>query len=213
MDDFRFRSVKTAAEWKKWIRLHVRVVAYEISEHAGRRAQTVLGDSAHAVPLMESAVAVVSRYLMIRGDPLWPGRTRTLLRASFRRALRRYAAKLNRREILGGASDVEDTVLAFENSGQSVGYCLDPERVVRLLSDQSRAILALRDLGYAWKEIDRFLGVSESTARRAFEEELRLAVQVADHPDSRQSQLHVARSTRRNERDNNVVPFTEPMLE
>jgi hypothetical protein len=192
--------------------LHVQAVAYEISEHAGRRAQTVLGDSAHAGPLMRSAVAVVSRYLMIRGDPLWPGRTRTLLRASFRRALRRYAAKLNRREMLGGASDVEDTVLAFENSGQSVGYCMDPERVVRLLTDRGRAILALRDLGYGWKEIDRFLG-SESTARKAFEEELRLAVQVADHTDSRQSQLHAAKPARRDERDNNVVPFREPMLE
>lgn len=207
MDDFRFRSVKTAEEWKRWIRLHVKAVAYEISEHAGRRAQTVLGDSGHAGPLMQSAVAVISRYLMIRGGPLWPGRTRTLLRASFRRALRRYAAKLNRREMLGGASDVEDTVLAFENSGQSVGYCMDPERVVRLLTDQGRAILALRDLGYAWKEIDRFLGVRESVARQTFEKELRLAIQIADHPASR------AQGANRDEIHSKVVPLPEPMWE
>src|ERR1700738_4529197 len=39
-----------------------------------------------------AAVLVIARYLMIKGGPfpLWPGRTKTLLRASFRRALQRH---------------------------------------------------------------------------------------------------------------------------
>ncbi len=192
-------SVVIADEWKKWTNLHVRAVASEISEHAGRRAQAVFGDAAHSGLLLQSAVAAVSRYLMIKGGPFWPGNTRTLLRASFRRALQRSAARLNCREVLGGASDVEEAVLAFGNSGWSMGYFMNPEHVVCLLSDKSRAILALRDVGYDWKEIGRFLGVTGSRARKAFEEELQLAIEIADHPESRQAQLQVAKRSRQEE--------------
>jgi hypothetical protein len=213
MENFGFRSVQTAEEWRKWIRLHVKAIASEISDHAGRRAETVLGDSAHARPLMESAVAVVSRYLASKGEPLRPGRTRTLLRASFRRKLRRCATKLNRREMLAGTNDVEEAVVAFQNCGPSVGLRMNPVRVVRLLSDKSRAILGLRDVGYNWKEIAHFLGMSESDARKTFREELRTAVRIADQPDSRQAELPEARRSHRDEMHNEVAPFTEPIWE
>jgi hypothetical protein len=104
MNNFGSRPVKPE-ERKKWIRPHVKAIAYEISEHAGRWTQTVLGDSAQAQPMMEHAVAVVSHYLTIKGEPLHRGKTKTLLRASFRRGLQRDAASLNCGEILGGTSD------------------------------------------------------------------------------------------------------------
>ncbi len=199
MHSSRSSSVVIPDEWKQWTDLHVRAVASEISEHAARRAQAVFGDAAHARPLLQCAVAAVSRYLVIKGGPFWPGNTRTLLRASFRRALQRSAARLNCREVLGGASDVEEAVLAFENSGWSVGFFMNPEHVVCLLSDKSRSILALRDVGYDWKEIGRFLGVTGSSARKTFQEELQLAIEIADHPESRQTQLQVAKRARQKE--------------
>jgi hypothetical protein len=70
---------------------------------------------------------------------------------------------------------------------------MNPERVVRLLSDNSRAILSLRGVGYDWKEIGRFLGVSGPAARKTFQEELRLAIQIADHPESRQAESQMTK--------------------
>jgi hypothetical protein len=211
MEEFGFRSVQTAEEWRKSIRWHVRAIASEISDHAGRRAEAVLGDSAHVRPLMESAVAVVSRYLTSKGGFLWPGRTKTLLRAAFGRALRRRAAKLNRREMLGGTTDVEEAVLAFQNCGQNFGLSMNPERVVRLLSDKSRAILGLRDVGYDWKEIAHFLGVSELVVRKTFQEELLIAIRIADHPESRQMELQTAKRSQQDELHDEAFP--EPIWE
>jgi hypothetical protein len=213
MKKFGVRSLENPEDWKKWVHLHVKAIASEISDQARRRAQSVLDDSAAAQPLMESAVAVVSRYLISRDGPLWPGRTKTLLRASFRRALRRHAAKLNRREILSGMNDVEDEVLAFQNSSLNAGCCLNPERVVRLLSDKSRAMLGLRDAGYNWKEIGRFFGVSDSAARKAFHEELRLAIQIADHPESRQVELEISKRAQADGITSEVGPFAKPIWE
>ncbi len=211
MENFGLSSVDIAGAWRKWIGLHVKAVASEISDQAGRHAQIVLGDSAQAQPLLESAVAVVSRYLTIQGGPLHPGRTRTLLRASFRRRLKRQAARLNCRETLGGTSDLEEAVLAFQNRGQGICLAVNPERVVRLLSDKSRTILGLRDVGYNWKEVAYFLGVNESIAKRTFRQELRMAIEIADHPESRQAELQVAKA--REEKPNHITPFDEPIWE
>ena len=114
------------------------------------------------------------------------------------------AAKMNCCEILGGTSHVEEAIWAFENLDQSFGYGTDPEKVVRLLPHQSRAILALRDLGYRWREIDRFLGVPEAAARKLFEKELRSAIQIADHAELR------VRSAHRDQRHREIAPFPEP---
>jgi hypothetical protein len=213
MEKFGFRSLENPEDWKKWVLLHVKAISSEISDQAGRRAQSVLGDSADAQCLMESAVAVVSRYLISKHEPLWPGRTKTLLRASFRRALRRRAVNLSRREMFGGTDDVEDEVLAFQNSGLNAGCRLSPERVVRLISDKSRAMLAMRDAGYNWKEIGRFFGVSDSAARKTFHEELRLAIQIADHPESRQAELEIAKRAQEDGITSEVGPFAKPIWE
>ena len=213
MEKFGFRSLENPENWKKWVYLHVKAIASEIADQAERRARSVLGDSVDAQPLMESAVAVVSRYLISENGPLWPGRTKTLLRASFRRALRRHAAKLNRRELLSGSNDVEDEVLAFQNSSLNAGYCLNPERVVRLLSDKGRAILGLRDVGYQWKEIARFFGVSESIVRKTFQEELRTAIRIADHPETRQAELEMAKRAKEDGPSSEVGPFAKPIWE
>jgi hypothetical protein len=209
----RYSRLAEIAEERRWICLHVKAVASEISDYALCRAQTVFGDSAAVKPLMELAVAVVSRYLIRHGAPLRRGTTKTLVRTRFRRALQRHVSKLSLREIGGGCNDLEEAILAFVNSGRSFSACMNSERVVRLLSSKSRAILGLRDLGYTWKEIAYWLGVKESIARKIFYEELWMAIEIADHPESRQAELEVAKRARSDEMHNQIAQFREPIWE
>ncbi|GEM_PF-4781003 len=195
------------------VQLHVKAVAFEISDYAHRNVHCVLGDSTMARPLMDSAVAVVSRFLMVHRIPLRRGRTKTLLRACFRRALQRDAAKLYQRELYGGLNDVEEAMLAFVNSGRAGGY-VDSGQIVRLLSHKSRQILGLRDLGYTWKEIGRFLSMSGSAAKRMFRAELQQALEIADHPQSRQVELEIAKRRRLDQSQGlGVAPFANPIWE
>lgn len=203
----------SSAEDRMLVQLHVRAIASEISDYACRHTQGVLGDATMARPLMASATAVVSRFLMIYRIPLCRGTTKTLLRTCFRRALQRDAAKLDQREFYAGSNDVEEAMLAFVNSGRSSGY-IDSGHIVRLLSQRSLQILGLRDLGYTWKEIGRFLSMSECATKRMFHAELQQAMEIADHPQFRQAEVEVAKRRRLDRQQGpRVAPFTSPLCD
>ncbi len=206
------RFLPTENEDRRWVHLHVKAVASEISDYIARTTNSVLGDSSAVGPMMEAVMIVVSRFLAIHNLPLRSGTTRTLLRASFRRRLQRRAAQLNLRERGAGCNDLEEAMLAFINSGRSANSFIESVQIVRLLSQKSRVILGLRDLGYTWKEISRFLGVSKSAARKSFREELQIAMQIADHAESRQTELELRkREHARRAQPDSIPPLVSPI--
>src|ERR1700721_4198499 len=83
----------------------VRLAGHEIWEQACQRTQVLLADQSLAAELMENTVAQVSRYLDRIGAPL-STRKHGLLLVAFCRALRRYAAKSSRLELVGGAGEL-----------------------------------------------------------------------------------------------------------
>jgi DNA-directed RNA polymerase specialized sigma24 family protein len=90
---------------------------------------------------------------------------------AFCRALRRYAAKVSRLELLGGSDELsnyaEDKAWA-----RQVNARLDLENVVRRLSGRNAAVLTLRAAEYEWKEIAQLFGVSAGALRNAFWREI-----------------------------------------
>jgi AraC-like DNA-binding protein len=74
--------------------------------------------------------------------------------------------------------------------------------------------LGLRDLGYTWKEIGRFLSMSESATKRMFHAELQQAMEIADHPQFRQAEVEVAKRRRHDRQQGpRVAPFTSPLCD
>src|ERR1700737_1929601 len=95
------------------IRPDVRLAAHEIWEQVCQRTQALLADQSPAAELMENTVAQVSRYLDRIGAPL-STRKHGLLLVAFSRALRRYAAKSSRLELVGGSCELSN--LAEDNT-------------------------------------------------------------------------------------------------
>ncbi len=149
------------------IRADVRLAAHEIWGEACRRAQSLIADCGQAAELMESSVAQVSRYLDRGSVPVFSRELEGLLMCAFRRALYRYAARLNRLQPVGGAGELSSRVVDRTWSRQ-VDARLEIEQVVRRLCERSRTILALRYAGYTWKEAARLLGSSVPALRSAF---------------------------------------------
>ena len=152
------------------IRPDVRSAGHEIWEQACQRTNVLLGDCAPAAELMEYTVAQVSRYLDRIGAPL-STRKHGLLLVAFCRALRRYAAKMNRLELVGGSDELsnhtEDNAWA-----RQVNARLDLENIVRQLSARNAAVLTLRAAEYEWKEIAQLFGVTTGAIRNAFWREI-----------------------------------------
>src|SRR5580698_9172218 len=89
------------------IRTDVRLAGHEIWEQACQRTNVLLGDYEPAAELMEYTVAQVSRYLdRIAAPP--STRKQGLVLVAFCRALRRYAAKVSRLELLGGSDELSN---------------------------------------------------------------------------------------------------------
>src|SRR5450631_1096820 len=143
------------------IRADVRLAAHEIWGEACRRAQSLIADCGQAAELMESSVAQVSRYLDRRSVLVFSRELDGLLMCAFRRALYRYADRLNRLQPVGGAGELSSRVVDRTWTRQ-VDVRLELEQVVRLLCERSRTILALRYAGYTWKESAKLLGTSVS---------------------------------------------------
>jgi DNA-directed RNA polymerase specialized sigma24 family protein len=152
------------------IRPDVRLAGHEIWEQACRRTQVLLADHGPAAELMENTVAQVSRYLDRIGAPL-STRKHGLLLVAFCRALRRYAAKSSRLELVGGAGELSyhaaDNVWVRQADAR-----LDFEKIVRRLSERNAAVLALRAAEYEWKEIADLFGVSVPAVRNSFWREI-----------------------------------------
>src|SRR5580704_11355548 len=151
------------------IRPDVRLAAHEIWEQACHRTQALLADQSPAAELMENTVAQVSRYLDRIGAPL-STRKHGLLLVAFCRALRRYATKSSRLELVGGA---ELSQHAADNAWvRQVDARLDFEKIVRQLSERNAAVLTLRAAEFEWREIADLFGVSVSAVRNSFWREI-----------------------------------------
>jgi DNA-directed RNA polymerase specialized sigma24 family protein len=119
---------------------------------------------------MENTVAQVSRYLDRIGAPR-STRKHGLLLVAFCRALRRYAAKSSRLELVGGAGELSQH--AADNAWiRQANARLDFERIVRQLSERNAAVLTLRAAAYEWKEIAQLFGVSVAAIRNSFWREI-----------------------------------------
>jgi DNA-directed RNA polymerase specialized sigma24 family protein len=152
------------------IRPDVRLAGQEIWEQACRQTRAVVSDDAPAAELMENAVAQVSRYLDRVGAPL-SSRKHGLLMLAFRRALRRYAFKLARLELVGGSDEFSN----YSSTDQSIARVearLALESIIRWLSERNADVLLLRAAGYEWREIGSMLGVSTAAVRNRFWREI-----------------------------------------
>jgi DNA-directed RNA polymerase specialized sigma24 family protein len=152
------------------IRPDVRLAGHEIWEQACQRTQFLLADQSPAAELMENTVAQVSRYLDRIGAPL-STRKHGLLLVAFCRALRRYAAKSSRLELVGGSDDFS-SYTADNAWVRQVDARLDFEKIVRQLSERNAAVLTLRAAEYEWKEIADLFGVSVAAVRNSFWREI-----------------------------------------
>ena len=152
------------------IRPDVRLAGHEIWEQACRRTQVLLADQSPAAELMENTVVQVSRYLDRIGAPL-STRKHGLVLVAFCRALRRYAAKSSRLELVGGSGELSNHT--GDNAWvRRVNARLDFEKIVRQLSERNAAVLTLRAAEYEWKEIAELFGVSTATIRNSFWREI-----------------------------------------
>src|SRR5713226_7808278 len=94
------------------IRADVRSAAHEVWGQACERVQAILGDTSDAAGLMERSVSQVSRYLDRRGTVPFAENTNGLLICAFCRALRRYALKLRRIELVCDINEFSEPVPA-----------------------------------------------------------------------------------------------------
>ena len=152
------------------IRHDVRLAANEIWEQVCQRTHVLLADDEPAAELMEYTVAQVSRYLDRIAAPM-STRKHGLLLIAFCRALRRYAAKSSRLELVGGSDELSS--YTSDNAWvRQVNARLDLESIVRQLSARNAAVLTLRAAEYEWKEIAQLFGVSAGAIRNAFWREI-----------------------------------------
>ena len=148
------------------IRPDVRLAGHEIWKPACQRTQALLDDQGPAAELMEDAVAQVSRYLDRIGAPESSCK-HGLLMVAFCRRLRRYAAKLNRLEFVGGSGELSSRTLDEGWAGQ-INARLDLERIARKLRDKNGIVLMLKAAGYEWEDVGQILGKSSAAIRMSF---------------------------------------------
>ncbi len=152
------------------IRPDVRLAGHEIWEQACQRTQALLDDHGPAAELMENSVAQVSRYLDRIGAPESTCK-HGLLMVAFCRGLRRYAAKLNRLELVGGSGELASRALDEAWAGQ-MNARLELARIVRKLRDEHGTVLMLRAAGYEWEDVGQILGKSSAAIRISFWREI-----------------------------------------
>lgn len=153
------------------IRADVRSAGKDIWEQACLKTIAVVADQGPAAELMENSVAQVSRYLDRIGAPEYSEK-HGLLMVAFCRGLRRYAAKLNRLEFVGGSGELVSRTSDEGWVGQ-VNARLELARIVRKLSDQYGTVLMLRAAGYDWEDVGQMLGRSSTAIRIGFWREIK----------------------------------------
>jgi hypothetical protein len=159
------------------IRPDVRLAGHQIWEMACQRTHALLDDHGPAAELMENSVAQVSRYLDRIGAPQ-SSEKHGLLMVAFCRGLRRYAAKLNRLELMGGSGDLASRTLDEGWVGQ-INARLELARIVRKLGDNNGTVLMLRAAGYGWEDVGQILGKSSAAIRVSFWREIKRIRQSA----------------------------------
>jgi hypothetical protein len=120
---------------------------------------------------MENSVAQVSRYLDRIGAPE-SSQKHGLLMVAFCRGLRRYAAKLNRLELVGGSVELASRALD-EAWTRKINARVELARIVRRLRDEHGAVLMLRAAGYEWDNVGQILGKSPAAIRISFWREIK----------------------------------------
>jgi len=153
------------------IRPDVRLAGHEIWEQACQRTQALLDDHGPAAELMENSVAQVSRYLDRLGAPE-SSQKHGLLMVAFCRGLRRYAAKLNRLEFVGGSGELACRAVEEGWVGQ-INARLELARIIRKLRNEHGAVLMLRAAGYEWEAVGQLLGKSAAAVRISFWREIK----------------------------------------
>jgi hypothetical protein len=153
------------------IRADVRLAGHEIWELACQKTQALLGEHGPAAELMENSVAQVSRYLDRIGAPESSNK-HGLVMVAFCRGLRRYAAKLNRLELVGGSEGLACRALD-EAWPRQMNARLELAKIVRKLRDDHATALMLRSAGYEWEDVGRILGKSSATIRISFWREIK----------------------------------------
>ena len=155
----------------KALRADVRLTASDIWERVCNQTESVLGESTSAAELMEQTVAQASAYLDRIGVALHSKNLTGLLLCTFWRVLNRHAQKLKRLQLVGSSAELSHLATEQDWSAQ-VDARIDYERIVRLLSDKCRMVLALRDAGYDWQEIAELLGTTATAIRKSFFREI-----------------------------------------
>ncbi len=158
------------------LRPDVRSAARQVWNQACARIETILGDSSDAAMLMEKSVAQVSRYLDRRDRAPHTDDARALLMFALCRAVRRYALKLQRVQLIGDFSEFYEPLPPGRTCVPTKEDCrLDAEKAARRLSPRARAMFDLRRVGLEWKEIAEFFNTTDCAVRTEFSREVKKA--------------------------------------
>ncbi len=157
------------------IRSDLRRIAHKIWDWASNYTKSRLGDDAGTAELLDTAIAQASAYLDKNAIPLnahSESHLIGLLRRCFWTVLQRQAKQLRRLELIGGNSDLSD--IATDNTwSDHIENRIDFERMIGLLSERARTVLALRVAGYDWQEIAAFFETTPGAIKKSFLRELR----------------------------------------
>src|SRR5436305_4393277 len=157
------------------IRSDLRLIAHEIWDWACHCTQSRLGDNAATAELMDNAIAQASAYLDKYAVPLnahSDSHLAGLMRRCFWAVLQRHVKQLRRLEFVGDNSQLSDLATDATWSSQ-IENRIDFERIIGLLTDRGRRVLALRDAGYDWKEVATLLGITPGAVKKSFLREIR----------------------------------------